>query len=512
MLKRNHCLIMALILIMCASFGGCRDEGDDAHSAKKASSIQLQMQTPSDFNPLMVESQSVRNALSLCYEPLFELNDKMQPEGVLAESITVAEDCMSAVIKLREAVLWHDGVNMTAADVVYTVNCLKESQGSPYHLCVKYIEETAGIDPLTVRMTFSEPYGQIAYSLYFPIIASHNSSPEENIIGTGPYSFDSYAEAATLNLISFDRWHGGEAKTGKVTVSVVRDSEAATSAFNTGSINVITSTSFDSENSVPKDGSKLTEYNSLQYEFIMFNHTRRQFSTSVLRSAISNAIDRSLIAAEAYLGAALPANTPIHPASATMSESSVGSQYNLSAAGEALFLEGYSLNENTGLLQNKNGEKLSFSLLVNKENQRRVNAAYQIASQLLIAGIEVNVRELSFEQYLSEIQSGKYDAYLGGMMLPNMYDFRGFFSEDGVDANSYSGDLLNEAMQAIALSPTEIALSTALVSFEEAFQREQPLCGLVFRKDILYTADCIGGKLIPKTGAPYTNIDKWTVK
>ncbi len=513
MLKRNGCLTLALILILCVFCGGCSEDEKNVGETENTPSIVLQMQTPSGFNPLLVENQSVRDALSLSYEPLFVLNDKMQLKGVLAESITVADDCMSAIVKLKESVLWHDGVKMTAADVVHTVNFIKENPSSPYFVCVKNIADIMGISPRTIKMTFSEPYAQIAYSLYFPVIASHNPAPEEKIVGTGPYCVESYAEAVSLNLKHFESWHGGEVNAKKVAVSVVRDMEAATSAFNAGSINTITSSSFDSENSTPRPDSKRTIYKSLQYEFVMFNHSRRQFASPVIRSAISNAIDRTKIAQEAYQGVALPANTPIHPESAIMAESSVGSQYNLSAASEALFMEGYFLNESTGLLQNKNQEKISFRLLVNKENQKRVNAAYQIASQMLLAGIEVTVTELGYEKYISEIRSGNYDAYIGGVTLSNMYDYEFFFDAgDGITGIEYSSDSLTAAMDAIALSPSDGELSTALVSFEEAFQREQPLCGLVFRNDTLYTVNNIEGKLGPNTGAPYININKWSVK
>ncbi len=513
MLKKRCYSILSVILIVCFLLSGCLDKEDGSGDTENTKAIVLEMSIPSTFNPVMVENQSVRDALSLCYEPLFELNEKMQPIGVLAESAVVSDDCMSAIVKLKDSVLWHDGIKTTSADVVYTVNFIKSNPSSPYYECVKNIEEVVSIDPLSMKIIFVKPYAQIVQSLYFPIIASHNEVTEEKILGTGPYAFDSYAEAVALNLKKYSKWHGGEAACSNVTVKVVRDNEAAISAFNTGSINTITSTSFDLENSTPKLNSKLTQYPSLQYEFIMFNHTRSRLSSPTVRSAISSAIDRSAIAKDSYSDAAMAANTPIHPASAVMAESSVGSQYNLSAASETLFLEGYSMNESTGLLQNERGEKLSFGLLVNKENQSRVKAAYQLASQLFLAGIEVNITELSFEKYLSEIKSGNYDAYIGGVTLSNLYDYEFFFTlQGGLTPAEYVSEPLTAAMQAIAMSPSEGALSTALVSFDEVFQREQPLCGLVFKNDTLLTADIIKGKIAPHSGAPYTNIDEWNIK
>ena len=513
MVKRKFYRILAVVLMLCLCITGCSGKNGDNKVEEDTKAIILQMQIPTTFNPLMAEKQSVRDAFSLCYEPLFVLNGKLQPEGVLAESAVVSSDCMSALVKLKDSVLWHDGIKMTSADVVHTVEFIKANPDSPYYECVKNIDTVVVIDPLSLKISFTKPYAQMIYSLYFPIIASHNTEPEEKIIGTGPYVYDSYAEAVVLNLKKNDKWHGGDALCENVTVNVIRDNEVATSAFNIGSINVITSAAFDSENSTPKQDTKLTQYPSLQYEFIMFNHTRKNLSSSVVRAAISNCIDRSAIVEESYFGCGVAANTPIHPKSATMAESSVGSQYDLSGARENLFLEGYSLNEATGLLQNENGEKLSFRLLVNKENQSRVKAAYQLASQLFLAGIEITVTEVKFDKYISEIKSGNYDAYIGGVTLSNAYDFEFFFAlNGGITTREYSSDLLNAAMQAIAMSPSDGELSTALVSFEEAFQREQPLCGLVFKNDTLYTANIVKGKLAPYPGAPYKNADDWEIK
>lgn len=513
MLKKRCYSILAVILIMCLTLSGCSDKGDVLEETENTKAIVLEMSIPSTFNPVMVENKSIRDALSLCYEPLFELDEKMQPVGVLAESAVVSDDCMSAIVKLKDSILWHDGIKATSADVVHTVNYIKSNPSSPYYGCVKNIEEVVSIDPLSMKIVLAKPYAQIVQSLYFPIIAAHTDNVEEKILGTGPYVFDSYAEAVALNLRKNDKWHGGDALCANVVVKVVRDNEAAVSAFNTGSINTVTSNSFDLENSTPKLNSKLTQYPSLQYEFMMFNHNRSRLSSPTVRAAISGAIDRNEIAKDSYSDAALPANTPIHPASAVMAESSVGSQYNLSAASETLFLEGYSMNEATGLLQNERGEKLSFGLLVNKDNQSRVKAAYKLASQLFLAGIEVNITELPFEKYLSEIKSGNYDAYIGGVTLSNLYDYEFFFTvQSGLIPAEYVSEPLTAAMQAIAMSPSDGAMSTALVSFDEVFQREQPFCGLVFKNDTLLTSDAVTGKIAPCPGFPYTNIAEWNIR
>lgn len=508
-LRRYIAVILSTVLI----FGGCtKDNSEDASSSGGAPII-LQMRPVPTLNPLLCENQSVRDALSLCYEPLFSLNGKMLPEGELARNISVTDDCMSAVITLKDSVLWHDGVRFTSADVVHTINLLKNTPNIAYKECVEYIESARSIDPLSLKLELSRPYGQIAWSLYFPIVPSHNCDIEEGIMGTGAYMLEKYTPSVSLELKRNENWHKGAAQSEKVMVSFVRDRETATTSFNSGMINAITNKSFDLENKTPRANARTTYYPSTEYEFIGFNHRFSLFGSFAVRNAVSSAIDRSAIVKECYASAAEAANSPLHPASEKMAPSVSSAQYNLANAREMLFLEGYSLNEKTGLLEDENEKVLSFTLLVNSENQSRVKCARLLETQLYRAGIKMNIREESFENYSKMIQSGNYEAYLGGTKIGNILDFEFLLSETGTLNNyGYTDEYMQLALLSIAASPSEDALSDAVANFEEIFLRQQPVCGLVFKKDSLITAENVMGKLLPQTDFPYKNIANWSVR
>lgn len=501
--------LILIVLTVCLMLSGCK-KGPQGVVPPVSGTVSMQMRVSRTLNPALVENQSVRDVLSLCYEPLFVINDKMIPEGVLATGIEVAEDCMSAVVTLKESVLWHDGVGFTSADVVHTVNMLKEHMNSPYYGCVRYIDTVQPMGPLSFSMTFTRPYGQIACLLYFPIIPSHSENIDEEILGTGPYMVDSYSETTSLVLKKNDKWHGGDILCECVNVSIVRDNEIATSAFNSGSINTITGSSYDSENSAVKNNALITQYPSPEYEFMAFNHNREIFSSPAVRSAVSMAVDRSSIVKEVYTENAVAANSPIHPVAAEMAVDSGGSQYSLSGAGETLFLEGYTLNQNTGMLENEDGEKLSFTLLVNNDNPWRMKTAELLCSQLFLAGIDVKVKDVDFDTYLSEIQAGNYDAYLGGVTFANIYDYEFLLSDTGtLNTFGYVSEYMTAALDAVANASDKDKLAVSLVSFEEVFLREQPICGIAFKNGTLMTAENITGELSPYPGYPYKNIYKW---
>lgn len=511
MLKKKFYKLILFVLLVCMIFSGCRKVPKPAELAN-AGTISMQMRVSPTLNPLLVENQSVRDVLSLCYEPLFVINDKMVPEGVLATKIQVSEDCLSAIVTLKDSVLWHDGVAFTSADVAHTVNTLKENVDSPYYECVKYIDAVQPMGPLSFSMTMLRPYGQISNSLYFPIIPSHGDNTDEEITGTGPYMVESYSETTSLILKKNGKWHGGDVMCENINVSIVRDNDIATSAFNSGSINTITGSSYDSENSAIKNNARITQYPSLEYEFMAFNHNSTVFSSSAVRSAVSMSIDRAGIVSDVYTETACAANSPLHPIAAELSVDSGGSQYSLSGAGETLFLEGYTLNQSTGMIENEDGKKLSFTLLVNNDNPWRMKTAELLCSQLFRAGIEVKVKDVDFQTYLATIREGGYDAYLGGVSFANMYDYEFLLSETGkLNTFGYASGYMTAALSAIANSSDADKLAVSLVSFEEVFLREQPVCGIAFKNGTLMTAENITGDISPYPGYPYKNISKWNI-
>ncbi len=503
-------ILLAVVLI----FTSCRGNGgSDSNDNDKGGVITLQMRECDSFNPLTVTHHSSRDVLSLCYEPLFRVNDTIEAEGVLAQSIDISDDCMTAIINLKDSVLWHDGIKFTSNDVIHTMSLLKDNPNWEYSDCVKYIDSAVAIDALSLKINLTKPYGQIAHSLTFPIVPYTNGELDSKIVGTGPYMFLAYTPSTTLELVKNTSWHGGDVICNKININIIRDDNAATTAFNTGLLSAVTDNSFDLENNTPRINTKTHSYSTSEFEYIALNHNRGVFVSQAVRCAVSYAIDRSDIVKNCYQNEAVAVNAPIHPSAQNITESSILSQYSLANAGEMLFLEGYTIDENTRLLKDGNGNVLSFSLLVNEENLSRKKTAEVLTKQLFAAGIDVRVVSLPFEEYLERIKNGEFDAYLGGARLRNFYDFEALFRENASLNNyGYKSEFMDLALNAINSSRGNDSLSDAIFNFEEVFLREQPILGLVFRNRVLLTAENIQGEIIPGINTPYKNIESWSVK
>ena len=119
-------------------------------------------------------------------------------------------------------------------------------------------------------------------------------------------------------------------------------------------------------------------------------------------------------------------------------------------------------------------------------------------------GNKRGVEEKEFEDYLNSVNSGSYDAYLGVTALGNMFDFEFLLSETGeLNTYGYKNEYMELALSAIANAPTRESLENAALNFEEIFEREQPLCGILYLSDVLITTDAAKGSFAPCMNMAY---------
>lgn len=101
------------------------------------------------------------------YESLFAMNQDYEPTPVLAESYEVSGDGMVYTIKLREGVKFHNGEEMTADDVVASMNRWLEVSAKANTLIGGSVFEK--VDDYTVTLTVNEASSDIIMILASPI-------------------------------------------------------------------------------------------------------------------------------------------------------------------------------------------------------------------------------------------------------------------------------------------------------------------------------------------------------
>ena len=130
------------------------------------------------------------------------------------------------MITVRRGVKFHDGHELTSADVVYTFrSLLAPGFISPLKGAYRMVRSIDARDRYTVVFSLKEPFATFPANLVVPPIAPDGAGPSfrDHPIGTGPYKFVSYAVDDRLELAAFADYYGGRPRNDGLVFRFVPD-------------------------------------------------------------------------------------------------------------------------------------------------------------------------------------------------------------------------------------------------------------------------------------------------
>lgn len=152
------------------------------------------------LNPLYATTSAELSASRLLFSSLYTYDAGGSLQNDLAESATVDDSQTTYTVKLRPDAKWHDGTNLTADDVVFTMDLMKDPETrSP--LSVNWRDVTVkALDSRTVEFKLPVVYAAFPHALTFSILPKHllgdvqRATIRENTfsqepVGSGPYAF-----------------------------------------------------------------------------------------------------------------------------------------------------------------------------------------------------------------------------------------------------------------------------------------------------------------------------------
>ncbi len=212
---KRKALSYILALTMCAALlvSGCgntkSDKNDDGKKSSKKDEIHIAISAnPPSLDPQSVNSNIVGGIGIYVYESLFAMDENYEPTPVLAESYEVSDDGMTYMIKLRQGVKFHNGEEMTADDVVASMNRWIEASPKANTLIGGSTFEK--VDDYTVNLKVNQASSDIIMILASPIqfaaiypaevIESAVADGISEYIGTGPYKVSEWKQDQYVKL------------------------------------------------------------------------------------------------------------------------------------------------------------------------------------------------------------------------------------------------------------------------------------------------------------------------
>lgn len=508
-MKKWICALISLILTI--SVCGCRQNATGFSSSENIGDVQLQASGEKEisllysytdsFNPYTAKTDANREIASLLYDSLVKTDNNFEPIFVLAESVeTVAKVC---TVKLRNAT-FTDGSVVTADDVVYSYNAAKTTERYAYNFYE--IVSVSAIDTKTVVFTLSQSDPYFVNLLTFPIIksgtsGSHDSDGKEIApIGCGRYKLSASGTVLERN----ESYYGkkGVIKTVKLINSP--DSSSTSHYVEVGATDMY----YTDDGDIVRMSGKKTEVNLNRMVYIGVNDSYGSLATREMRYAISSALDRDAICQTAYFNNAQSATGFLNPNfEPVKSLQTIEEKPNYKITVENLSKIGYNSMNSDGYYANASGNNPVFTLLVNSENSSRVAAANLIAAQCKAAGIQINVIQCTYEQYVERLSSGSFQLYLGEIQLLDNMDMTQLVVSGGTAAygvsdktESQSTDADVSESSALQVSPCKAILDSyhaeqcGIGDVAATLLTEMPQIPVCYLEGVLfYDSDITGG-------------------
>lgn len=387
---------------------------------------------PGGFHPYVETARVNLTLLPLLYQGLFALDEHFAPQNELCGSYTVSEDGLTWTFQLAEA-FFSDGTPLTGEDAAASLEEARRSER--YALRLKDIlRVTAGEG--TVAVALARPNGALPSLLDVPIIRETQDS--QRPLGTGPYVLSGEEDNLALTARP-----GRGMPLETIPLRAITAGDDLVYAFDAQEVSLV-DTDLTGTDTLGWSGRyETTDYATTTLLYLGCNTASAPCREQEVRQALLRSFDRESAAKNQLAGHAAAAALPIHPAAEGYDAALAGAlgQDNEKAR-ELLTQAGWSRGEGEKL--EKGRQQLKLRLLVNQENVYKAALAQVLAQSMENLGCVVTVEKLPWEEFLSALEKGEFDLYLGETTLTADFDLEALISPEGT--LNYGGYSDPEAM------------------------------------------------------------------
>jgi peptide/nickel transport system substrate-binding protein len=209
----------------------------------RAGVIRVGWESVKRLDPAFASSDSEISFLTAVYDYLVDVTTTDAVAPRLAQAWQISEDGRQYTFKLVPNVKFHDGSALTAEDVIYSFNRLRDpAVGSPKISLFDNLESISALDDLTVVFTLKTTEPDFIYSITdnsAVIVRAGARNLDTEFIGTGPFKVERYIpEDRTIFVANEDYWQSGLPYAAGMEHRYL-DSNAAIEALRGGELDVV---------------------------------------------------------------------------------------------------------------------------------------------------------------------------------------------------------------------------------------------------------------------------------
>ena len=366
---------------------------------------------PRYINPILASSSDTDlDVTRVVYSSLFKLDKDLKLQNDVADNVELSTDGKVYTVHMRQDVTWHDGMPLTAEDVLFTIRSIQTPEyGSPLAPAFQGVQVDK-VDDFTIRFALQKtPYAPFLSSLTVGIVPKHvwENVPPRNAglaeqelkpVGSGPFKFQELitrkktGETTSMSFTRNESYYGQKPYLTGITFTFFPTHEEAVSALTSGKVDGVGYLPTSLFSSV-KNRPSLTAHKILlpQYFALFFNETKNPaLNNPGVRSALDLATDREEIIKEALGGEGQAVAIPVPPGLFSFPDSKAPT-FDPEKAKQNLEEAGWKAGEDG--IREKDGKKLEVTITTT-DWPEYVHTAELIKSQWSKVGAEVTVRSL----------------------------------------------------------------------------------------------------------------------
>ncbi len=407
---------------------------------------------PKNINPLYSGSREVDSDISrLIYSSLFRYNKEGELEQDLVEFFEVTDDGKEYLIKIKDNVSWHDQGFLTADDVLFTFNLIKdESYRSPLRPAFVGVEAEK-VGDLFIKFKLNEARSPFLSFLTFGIAPKYlweNTNPDSIIlselnlkaIGSGPFKFKSISKTKSGEIRDYvleanNNYYGGAPYIKTFKFIFFPDRQESIKALNDKRVLAISSLPFfQKESLLAKNSLYIRDLIQPQIVSLFFNEDKNTaLKDKDLRIALAKAINKEELINNTFNSSYYLADGPFLKVSPAYNQEAI--------------THSFSLQEATDFFKDK---ELKIEITV-VDAVNNLTLAEKIKDYWQAVGVQVELRVVTGEQIIEIIKERNFQVLIYGQAVGGDPDIYAFWHSSQIKNGSNLTGYKNESVDKLLL-------------------------------------------------------------
>jgi peptide/nickel transport system substrate-binding protein len=451
--------------------------------------------SPAILDPRIGTDEYSQKAHQLLFDTLFKVDDTLRVVPELATSYETP-DPVTYLVHLRQGVRFHNGRELTAADVTYTFRSFLDPAFGGRSGAYRMVRAVDAVDAYTVRFTLKEPSASFLVNLVMGIV--QEGSGQNNVrrpIGSGPYQLTEFVPDDRLVLAPFQGYWGGPPKNAGIVMKVVPDDTMRGLELRKGTVDMVVNDL--SPDIVWQLGAeqqlRSATADGTDYAYVGLNLRHPDLARPAVRRAIGFAIDREAIVSHLRRGLGRQAVGIVPPMSWAFAPDVFRFRHDPAEARR--LLDGAGLHDPDG---DGPAPRLTLTLRTSTSEIYRLQAA-AIQHDLAEVGIRLDVRSTETQTLFADIVRGNFQLYTAvfvGVTDPDMLR-RVFHSAQrppvGLNRVHYVNADVDRLIDAAGASADEVVRRGLYEEAQRIIAEDAPYIPLWYRTNVaVYQPDLEG--------------------